>query len=103
MSQSPSKKIASMWGNAMNKLGSIVSGDGDRREEEENHLPELDENLAIALRLVCERIRTQGANTREVFLRKGSSRSVKDLEYACLSFSGLENSVSLQKLQINIR
>jgi hypothetical protein len=46
MSQSPSKKIASMWGNAMNKLGSIVSGDGDRREEEENHLPELDENLA---------------------------------------------------------
>ena len=28
MSQSRSKKIASMWGNAMNKLGSIVSGDG---------------------------------------------------------------------------
>ena len=58
MSQSRSKKIASMWGNAMNKLGSMVSGDSDSREEEENRLPELDENLAIALRLVCERIRT---------------------------------------------
>jgi len=97
----PSNKIATIWDNAKTTLRSIATWKD--AEDEPCDLPEIDDNLAIALRLCADRIATQGTNMSDVFLKKGSSRSVKDLEYACLSFSGLENAVSLQKLQFNIR